>query len=152
MGCSPWPHGLPFTGTSQAWPTPMQLCLAVSAPSSDWSCECASDPRNLLWSGEKLRCMGSGLSPNGLPFSQEGVVSLALLDNIKYLDLQKGRITVEAGARIQPVSPLAHRSPGVVILRYSAMLHTASMWTSLSLCHFLVQCRGSWVFAECASL
>ena len=60
-----------------------------------------------LWlhSGEKLRCMGSGLSPNGLPFSGEGVVSLALLDNIKYLDLQKGRITVEAGARIQPVSP-----------------------------------------------
>ena len=54
--------------------------------------------------GEKLRCMGSGLSPNGLPFSGEGVVSLALLDNIKYLDLQKGRITVEAGARIQPVS------------------------------------------------
>ncbi len=56
--------------------------------------------------GEKLRCMGSGLSPNGLPFSGEGVVSLALLDNIKYLDLQKGRITVEAGARIQPVSLL----------------------------------------------
>ena len=53
--------------------------------------------------GEKLRCMGSGLSPNGLPFSEEGVVSLALLDNIKYLDLQKSRITVEAGARIQPV-------------------------------------------------
>ncbi len=50
--------------------------------------------------------MGSGLSPNGLPFSKEGVVSLALLDNIKYLDLQKSRITVEAGARIQPVSAM----------------------------------------------
>ena len=30
--------------------------------------------------GEKLRVMGSGLSPNGLPFSDEGVLSLALLD------------------------------------------------------------------------
>ena len=49
--------------------------------------------------------MGSGLSPNGLPFSEDGVVSMALLDKIKFLDLQKGRVTVEAGARIQPVSP-----------------------------------------------
>lgn len=30
--------------------------------------------------GEKLRVMGSGLSPNGLPFSDEGILSLALLD------------------------------------------------------------------------
>ena len=30
--------------------------------------------------GEKLRVMGSGLSPNGLPFSDEGVLSLALMD------------------------------------------------------------------------
>ena len=49
--------------------------------------------------------MGSGLSPNGLPFSEEGVVSLALLDKVKYLDLQRGQVTVEAGARIQPVRP-----------------------------------------------
>ena len=51
--------------------------------------------------------MGSGLSPNGLPFSEEGVVSLALLDKVKYLDLQRGQVTVEAGARIQPVGPWA---------------------------------------------
>ena len=52
--------------------------------------------------------MGSGLSPNGLPFSEEGVVSLALLDKVKYLDLQRGQVTVEAGARIQPVGPSPH--------------------------------------------
>ena len=34
----------------------------------------------LVLPGEKLRVMGSGLSPNGLPFSEEGVLSLALLD------------------------------------------------------------------------
>ncbi len=45
--------------------------------------------------------MGSGLSPNGLPFSDEGIVSLALLDKVKFLDLQRRRITVEAGIRVE---------------------------------------------------
>jgi len=60
--------------------------------------------------------MGSGLSPNGLPFSQDGVVSMALLDKIKHLDLQRGRITVEAGARIQPVSLASH------------LMHSCLLW------------------------
>lgn len=47
--------------------------------------------------------MGSGLSPNGLPFSDEGIVSLALMDKIKYLDLQRRRVTVEAGTRVEQV-------------------------------------------------
>ncbi len=47
--------------------------------------------------------MGSGLSPNGLPFSEEGIVSLALMDKIKYLDLQRRRVTVEAGTRVEQV-------------------------------------------------
>lgn len=49
--------------------------------------------------------MGSGLSPNGLPFSEEGIVSLALLDKIKLMDLQKGQITVEAGIRVEQARP-----------------------------------------------
>ncbi len=52
--------------------------------------------------------MGSGLSPNGLPFSREGIISLSLLDKIKHLDLQHNRVTVEAGARIQPVSSVLY--------------------------------------------
>lgn len=56
----------------------------------------------VVWAaGEKLRCMGSGLSPNGLPFSDEGIVSLALMDKIKFLDLQRRRVTVEAGVRVE---------------------------------------------------
>lgn len=80
-----------------------------------------STVRQLL-TGEKLRAMGSGLSPNGLPFSQEGVVSLALLDKIKLLDLQRRRITVEAGARIQPVSQasLLKRPPCLSQLSWAA--------------------------------
>ena len=37
-------------------------------------------PHSPVCPGEKLRVMGSGLSPNGLPFSDEGILSLALLD------------------------------------------------------------------------
>jgi L-galactono-1,4-lactone dehydrogenase len=58
---------------------------------------------NCVMPGEKLRVMGSGLSPNGLPFSDEGIVSLALMDKIKFVDLQKRRITVEAGVRVEQV-------------------------------------------------
>ena len=50
--------------------------------------------------------MGSGLSPNGLPFSDGGIVSLALMDKIKYLDLQRRRVTVEAGTRVEQVELL----------------------------------------------
>ena len=32
--------------------------------------------------GRKLRCVGSGLSPNGLGFNEQGMVSLTLMDSI----------------------------------------------------------------------
>lgn len=53
--------------------------------------------------GEKLRCVGSALSPNGLAFSPEGMLSLALLDKVLHIDEQKQQITVQAGARVQEV-------------------------------------------------
>ena len=65
--------------------------------------------------------MGSGLSPNGLPFSQEGIVSLSLLDKIKHLDLQHNRVTVEAGTRIQPVSFVLCPSGLELLLAWSLM-------------------------------
>jgi L-galactono-1,4-lactone dehydrogenase len=33
--------------------------------------------------GTKIRPMGSGLSPNGLSFQEEGMLSLALLDKVR---------------------------------------------------------------------
>ena len=39
--------------------------------------------------GERLRCVGSALSPNGISFSEEGVLSLALMDRILKIDKQK---------------------------------------------------------------
>lgn len=53
--------------------------------------------------GQKLRCVGSALSPNGLAFSKEGMLSLALLDQVIDIDVKKAHITVQAGARVQEV-------------------------------------------------
>ena len=47
--------------------------------------------------------MGSALSPNGLAFSKEGMLSLALLDKVLDIDVKKAQITVQAGARVQEV-------------------------------------------------
>jgi hypothetical protein len=74
--------------------------------------------------------MGSGLSPNGLPFSQEGIVSLSLLDKIKHLDLQRNRVTVEAGARIQPVSFVLCHS-GLKLLLAWLLMVSASIAVSI---------------------
>lgn len=56
-----------------------------------------------LHSGEKLRPVGSALSPNGLAFSSEGMVSLALLDKVLSVDQAKKTVTVQTGARVQEV-------------------------------------------------
>lgn len=56
-----------------------------------------------VFSGQKLRCVGSALSPNGLAFSPEGMLSLGLLDQVLHIDKQRQRITVQAGARVQEV-------------------------------------------------
>jgi hypothetical protein len=37
-------------------------------------------------SGQKLRCVGSALSPNGLAFEEEGMVSLALMGDVLGID------------------------------------------------------------------
>lgn len=53
--------------------------------------------------GQKLRPVGSALSPNGLPFSPGGMVSLASMDSILNIDTKTNRVTVQAGARVNQV-------------------------------------------------
>lgn len=56
-------------------------------------------------SKQKIRCMGAGVSPNGLGFSgqtaddaqHEALMSLALFDKILHVDQAKQQVTVEAG-------------------------------------------------------
>lgn len=47
--------------------------------------------------------VGSGLSPNGMAFCPQGMLSTVLLDKIISVDTEKQQITVQAGARVQQV-------------------------------------------------
>jgi L-galactono-1,4-lactone dehydrogenase len=52
---------------------------------------------------QKLRPVGSGLSPNGVGFSDDGMINLALMDKIVNIDTETKRVTVQAGARVEQV-------------------------------------------------
>ncbi|KAJ8433158.1 hypothetical protein Cgig2_007122 [Carnegiea gigantea] len=51
--------------------------------------------------GQKIRPVGSGLSPNGVGLSRAGMVNLALMDKVLEVDKQKKTVRVQAGARVQ---------------------------------------------------
>jgi hypothetical protein len=51
----------------------------------------------------RLRPVGSALSPNGAAFNPEGMLSLALLDQLVAVDAEKMTVTVQAGARVREV-------------------------------------------------
>jgi FAD/FMN-containing dehydrogenase len=57
----------------------------------------------LCFAGQKIRVVGSGLSPNGMAFSSKGMLSTVLLDDIISVDKEKQQVTVQAGARVQQV-------------------------------------------------
>ncbi|KAH0460937.1 hypothetical protein IEQ34_008512 [Dendrobium chrysotoxum] len=50
--------------------------------------------------GQKIRPVGSGLSPNGIGLQRAGMVNLALMDKVLEVDKEKKRVRVEAGARV----------------------------------------------------
>ncbi|KAG7671357.1 hypothetical protein Ndes2437B_g03998 [Nannochloris sp. 'desiccata'] len=70
--------------------------------------------------GQKLRCVGSGLSPNALAFEQQGMVSLALMDKILFIDSKQGTVTVQAGARVQEVADIL-RPHGLTLQDYASI-------------------------------
>ena len=53
--------------------------------------------------GQRIRPLGSGLSPNGIALCEQGMVNLALMDRVLHVDEKTGRVTVQAGARVQQV-------------------------------------------------
>jgi L-galactono-1,4-lactone dehydrogenase len=71
-------------------------------------------------SGQKLRCVGSGLSPNALAFEERGMVSLALMDKILSIDSKQGTVTVQAGARVQEVADKL-RPHGLTLQNYASI-------------------------------
>ncbi|KAA8518044.1 hypothetical protein F0562_015536 [Nyssa sinensis] len=50
---------------------------------------------------QKIRPVGSGLSPNGIGLTRAGMVNLALMDKILEVDKEKKTVKVEAGIRVQ---------------------------------------------------
>ncbi|KAI4386549.1 hypothetical protein MLD38_004476 [Melastoma candidum] len=50
---------------------------------------------------ERIRPVGSGLSPNGIGLSRAGMVNLALMDKVLEVDREKKQVKVEAGIRVQ---------------------------------------------------
>ncbi|CAN4109169.1 unnamed protein product [Withania somnifera] len=49
----------------------------------------------------KVRPVGSGLSPNGIGLTRDGMVNLALMDKVLSIDKEKKTVTVQAGIRVQ---------------------------------------------------
>ncbi|XP_021744521.1 L-galactono-1,4-lactone dehydrogenase, mitochondrial-like [Chenopodium quinoa] len=50
---------------------------------------------------QKIRPVGSGLSPNGVGLSRAGMVNLGLMDKVIEVDKEKKTVRVEAGIRVQ---------------------------------------------------
>lgn len=50
---------------------------------------------------QKIRPVGSGLSPNGIGLTRAGMVNLALLDKVLEVDKERKIVRVQAGIRVQ---------------------------------------------------
>ncbi|XP_019254343.1 PREDICTED: L-galactono-1,4-lactone dehydrogenase, mitochondrial [Nicotiana attenuata] len=50
---------------------------------------------------QRIRPVGSGLSPNGIGLTRSGMVNLALMDKVLNVDKEKKTVTVQAGIRVQ---------------------------------------------------
>ncbi|KAG5555826.1 hypothetical protein RHGRI_006466 [Rhododendron griersonianum] len=50
---------------------------------------------------QKIRPVGSGLSPNGIGLTRLGMVNLALMDKVLEVDEERKRVRVQAGIRVQ---------------------------------------------------
>lgn len=69
---------------------------------------------------DKLRCVGSALSPNGIAFQEEGMMSLSLMDKVLAIDKDSMTVTVQSGARVQDVAD--HIRPhGMTLLNYASI-------------------------------
>jgi L-galactono-1,4-lactone dehydrogenase len=70
--------------------------------------------------GEKLRPVGSALSPNALAFCSGGMVNLSLMDSVLSIDKEKMQVTVQAGARVSQVVE-ALRPYGMTLQNYASI-------------------------------
>ncbi|MCO5554993.1 hypothetical protein L7F22_008532 [Adiantum nelumboides] len=69
---------------------------------------------------QKLRPVGSGLSPNGIALCKGGMVNLALMDKILDIDVNTKLVTVQAGARVEQVVE-ALRPHGLTLQNFASI-------------------------------
>lgn len=70
--------------------------------------------------GEKLRVVGTALSPNGIALSSKGMLSMACCDRIVDIDPENLTVRVEAGARVKDVVD-AIRPHGMTLQNYASI-------------------------------
>jgi len=70
--------------------------------------------------GQRLRVVGSALSPNGIGLGADGMVNLAALDNVVYVDKAKKQVRVQAGAKVSQVVE-ALRPHGLTLQNYASI-------------------------------
>ena len=70
--------------------------------------------------GQRLRIVGSALSPNGIGLSDGAMLNMAMCDRILHVDVNKRQVTVEAGARVRDVVE-AIRPHGLTLQNYASI-------------------------------
>lgn len=70
--------------------------------------------------GRRIRPLGSAISPNGLGLSEEGMVTLVLMDRVLAVDEATGRVRVQAGARVEQVVE-ALRPRGLTLQNFASV-------------------------------
>ena len=69
---------------------------------------------------KRLRPVGSALSPNGAAFNEDGMISLALLDEVLEIDEENMTVTTQAGARVAEVTERL-RERGLTLVNYASI-------------------------------
>lgn len=69
---------------------------------------------------QKIRCVGSALSPNGISFEEEGMMSLSLMDKVLSVDKEAMTVTVQSGARVQHVADEI-KQYGMTLMNYASI-------------------------------
>lgn len=70
--------------------------------------------------GQKIRPVGSGLSPNGIGLCEGGMINLALMDQVLSVDKETKRVRVQAGARVAELVE-ALRPHGLTLQNYASI-------------------------------
>ncbi|EQC38351.1 galactonolactone dehydrogenase [Saprolegnia diclina VS20] len=83
---------------------------------------------------KKLRCMGSGVSPNGLGFSDASILTMSAFDRILHVDTAKKQVTIESGVVVGDL--LSHlRTHGLTLKNVASIREQSIAGVTQAGCH-----------------